>query len=384
MNPALTTAPASLASLFTPVKIGDLTLPNRIFMAPLTRSRSQLPGHVQTPLHALYYAQRATAGLIVSEATQISAQGQGYAWTPGIFTDEQVQSWQWVTDAVHNAGGHVFNQLWHVGAISHNVFQPEGRAPVSSSVWTPAGQAFVGDYDPAGPLVPHPQARALTQDDIQAILRDYVHAAEQARQAHFDGVELHAANGYLIDQFLRDSVNTRTDAYGGSIENRLRLLNDAIDSLCTVLPPARIGVRLTPMGGPGGSHDSDPETLYVAAAGALSGRGLAYLHVVRPNGHGGNAADLERGNRIVSGMRAAFDGAFIANGEFTPEEAAEWVDSGKADAIAFGRLFIANPDLPARIAAGGPYTSPDRNSFYGGSHVGYTDYATLRKTQSCL
>ena len=376
--------PAALASLFTPVKIGDLTLPNRIFMAPLTRSRSRVPGHVQTPLHALYYAQRAGAGLIVSEATQISAQGQGYAWTPGIFTDEQVESWQGVTDAIHNAGGHVFNQIWHVGAISHNVFQPDGLAPVSSSAWTPAGQAFVGDYHPEGPLVPHPQARALTHDDIRAIVRDYAHAAEQARRAHFDGIELHAANGYLIDQFLRDSVNTRSDAYGGSIENRLRLLNEVVDALCAVLPPSRIGVRLTPMGGPGGSHDSDPETVYVAAARTLAGRGLAYLHVVRPNGHGGNAADVARGNRIVAGMRAAFDGAFIANGDFTPEEAAEWVASGKADAIAFGRLFIANPDLPTRIAAGGPYTTADRNSFYGGSAAGYTDYPTLHKTQAFL
>lgn len=378
------TLPARLASLFTPVKVGDLTLPNRIFMAPLTRSRSLAPAHVQTPLHALYYAQRATAGLIVSEATQISAQGQGYAWTPGIFTREQVESWQWVTDAVHNAGGHIFNQIWHVGAISHNVFQPEGRAPVSSSVWTPAGQAFVGDYHPDGPMVPHPQARALTQDEIRAIVRDYAHAAEMARQAHFDGIELHAANGYLIDQFLRDSVNRRDDVYGGSIGNRLRLLNEVVDALCAVLPPARIGVRLTPMGGPGGSWDSDPETTYVAAAKALSGRGLAYLHVVRPNGHGSNAAELERGNRIVAGMRAAFDGTFIANGEFTPEEAAAWVTGGKADAIAFGRLFIANPDLPARIAAGGPYTAPDRDTFYGGSHVGYTDYATLHRTQVSL
>lgn len=384
MNASPTPIPAHLTSLFTPVKIGDLTLPNRIFMAPLTRSRSLAPDHVQTPLHALYYAQRASAGLIVSEATQISTQGQGYAWTPGIFTETQAKSWQLVTDAVHNAGGHVFAQIWHVGAISHLAFQPEGGAPVSSSAWTPAGQAFVGDYHPDGPLAPHPQARALTQDEIRAIVRDYAHAAGMARQAHFDGIELHAANGYLIDQFLRDSVNTRDDAYGGSIPNRLRLLNDVVDALCAVLPPARIGVRLTPVGGVGGSWDDDPETLYVAAAKALSGRGLAYLHVVRPNGPGSNAAELERGNRIVAGMRAAFDGTFIANGEFTPEEAAEWVASGKADAIAFGRLFIANPDLPARIAAGGPYTEPDRDSFYGGGPAGYTDYATLRKTQDAL
>lgn len=382
-HPAYNAAPTNEA-LFRPLHIGSLELPNRIFMAPLTRSRSVAPEHTQTPLHALYYAQRASAGLIISEATQISAQGQGYAWTPGIFTDPQVESWKLVTAAVHNAGGHIFNQLWHVGAISHSVFQPEGKAPVSSSAWTPQGMAFVGNYHPDGPAIAHPQARALTGEEIRQILADYQHAARCAQRAHFDGVELHAANGYLIDQFLRDSVNTRNDAYGGSIENRLRLLNEAVDALCAVLPPARIGVRLTPMGGPGGSWDSNPEALYTAAAKTLSGRGLAYLHVVRPNGHGGNAQDLAQGNRIVANMRQAFDGAFIANGEFSPEEASEWVASGKADAIAFGRPFIANPDFPARIAQEGPYNQPNRDTFYGGNQVGYTDYPALTKTGDSL
>lgn len=368
-------------SLFRPLQIGDIPLPNRIFMAPLTRSRSTAKTHTQTPLHALYYSQRASAGLIISEATQISQQGQGYAWTPGIFTDEQVEKWKVVTDAVHNAGGYIFNQLWHVGAISHNVFQPDGKNPVSSSEWTPQGEAFVGNYHPQGPTVPHPKADALTKTQIKQILEDYKHAARCAKQAGFDGVELHAANGYLIDQFLRDSVNKRTDEYGGPIENRLRFLNEAVAALLEVLPASRIGVRLTPMGGPGGSSDSHPKDVYTAAAKSLAGKGLAYLHVVRPNGHGGNATDLEQGNSIVSAMRQAFDGPFIANGDFSPEEADRWVKEGRADAVAFGRLFIANPDLPARIAQNGPYNAADRATFYGGTHVGYTDYETLKKTR---
>lgn len=368
---------SSSSALFQPICIGELTLPNRIFMAPLTRSRSVAPSHTQTNMHAIYYAQRASAGLIISEATQISPQGQGYAWTPGIYTDAQVESWKPVTDAIHHAGGHIVNQLWHVGAISHHVFQPEGKAPVSSSAWTPQGQAFVGNYHPEGPLVPHPQAHALTKDEIRTIISNYQHAARNALRAGFDGIELHAANGYLIDQFLRDSVNQRTDEYGGSIENRLRLLQEVTDALLEVLPAAKIGVRLTPMGGPGGSTDSHPEAVYTAAAAALAGRGLAYLHVVRPNTHGGNPEQAAEGNRIVAHMRATFDGPFIANGEFSPEEAAEWVASGKADAISFGRSFLANPDLPARIAAGGPYNIPHRDTFYGGNELGYIDYPSL-------
>lgn len=376
--------PEHKQDLFKPIRIGDIQLPNRIFMAPLTRSRSTAQTHTQTPLHALYYSQRASAGLIVSEATQISQQGQGYAWTPGLFTKQQVDSWKLVTNAIHNAGGHIFAQLWHVGAVSHNVFQPNGKNPVSSSSWTPEGLAFVGDYHPEGPVVPHPKSDALTPSEIKKIVDDYKHAALCAKNANFDGIELHAANGYLIDQFLRDSVNKRDDNYGGSIENRLRFLNEVVDALCEVLPASRIGVRLTPMGGPGGSWDSDPLTIYTAAAKTLAGRGLAYLHVVRPNKHGGNPTDLEQGNRIVAQMRKAFDGPLIANGDFTPEEANDWVSKGQADAIAFGRLFLANPDLPDRIQKNGPYNEPNSSTFYGGTEVGYTDYPSLKKTEDSL
>lgn len=372
------------APLFEPLKMGDLTLPNRIIMAPLTRARSTYPGHEQTPLHALYYAQHAGAGLIISEATQISQEGQGYAWTPGIFTDEQVESWKLVTDAVHNAGGRIFCQLWHVGAISHSVFQPDGGQPVSSSAHTPEGDAFVGSYHPDGPMVPFEEARALKLEEIPRVIEDYRHAARCAKRAGFDGVELHAANAYLIDQFIRSSVNKRDDQYGGSLENRLRLLVEIVDALREELPAERIGVRLSPVGGAGGSYDDDPETTYVAAAKALSGKGLAYLHVVRPNGHTSQGEDLAFGNSLSKKMREAFGGVFIINGEFEPEEAAKWIADGDADAVAFGRLYLANPDLPERIAAGGPYNEPKPDLFYGGGAEGYVDYPTLKKTETAL
>jgi len=370
-------------ALFEPLQLGDITIANRMVMAPLTRSRSAAEENTQTPLHALYYAQRAGAGLIVSEATQISREGQGYAWTPGIFSDAQAESWKLVTDAVHDAGGRIFCQLWHVGAISHPVFQPDGGAPVSSSQWTPEGEAFVGDLLPDGPTVPHQQARALTTEEIARVLDDYRHAGRMSAKAGFDGVELHAANGYLIDQFIRSSVNQRTDRYGGALENRLRLLEEAVDALTEVLPPGRVGVRLSPMGGPGGSSDDDPQTTYVAAARRIAGKRLAYLHVVRPNSHQGVGSDATT-DALITDMRGAFDGPFIVNGAFEPEEAQSWVAQGKADAVAFGRLFIANPDLPERIAQGGPYNEPDQATFYGGGSAGYVDYPSLARVTDTL
>lgn len=374
----------SHSPLFEPVKIGAFEAPNRIVMAPLTRSRSTAKTNEQTGLHALYYAQRASAGFIVSEATQISQQGQGYAWTPGIFTDEQVESWKPVTDAVHNAGGRIVCQLWHVGAVSHPVFQPDGGKPVSSSAWTPEGEAFVGDRHPDGPQVPFEEARAMTTDDIARVLDDYSHAARCAAQAGFDGVELHAANGYLIDQFMRSGVNRREDDYGGSLDNRLRLLGEAIEAVLSELPADRVGVRLTPIGGAGGSADDNPGETYPAAARLLAGRGLAYLHTVRATDHGGADGDKGKGDRILHDMRDAFGGCFIANGNFTPEQAARWVAEGHADAIAFGRMFIANPDLPARIAQDGPYNKDDPDTYYGGGAEGYTDYPTLEKIDDPL
>lgn len=368
-------------ALFDAIRFGEIQSQNRIVMAPLTRSRATAQENMPTALNAEYYAQRASVGLIVSEATQISQEGQGYAWTPGIFSEDHVKGWTLVTEAVHAKGGKIVCQLWHVGAISHNVFH-DGAAPVSSSAWTPKGQAFVGDLLPDGPQAPHPQARALESDEIPRLLADYRHACEQAKRAGFDGVEVHGANGYLIDQFLRSSVNKREDAYGGSVENRIRLLVEAVETAIGVWGAGRVGVRLSPTGGPGGSYDDDPQVLYVAAAKALSGKGLAYLHVIRPNSHtgpeSGRADDI---GDLVPRMREAFGGPFIINGEFSPEEAAEWVASGRADAVAFGRLFIANPDLPARIAQDGPYNEPDQTTFYGGGAKGYTDYPTLEQAK---
>ena len=370
------TDPAN-SPLFSSVSLGEIDLPNRIVMAPLTRSRSEVPGNLQTGLHALYYSQRAGAGLIVTEATQISAEGQGYAWTPGIHTDEQVERWTTVTQAVRDAGGRIVCQLWHVGAISHGVFQPDGGRPVSASAWQPDGEAFVGDLHPDGPTIRHPEARALALDEIPRLIEDYRHAARCAKEAGFDGVEVHGANGYLLDQFLRSSTNRRDDEYGGSVENRIRLLVEVVEAVCEVWSPGRVGVRLSPMGGPGGSSDRDPKGLYTSAAEALAGRGLSYLHVVRPNDHTGDGSGRQEGDDIVASMRAAFDGAFVANGELDPAEAAEWIADDRADAVAFGRLYIANPDLDARIAADGPYNEPNPDTFYGGGAEGYTDYPTL-------
>ncbi len=367
------------APLFAPLDMGPITLSNRLVMAPLTRSRSEPDGNTQTALHALYYAQRASAGLIVSEATQISQEGQGYAWTPGIHTEDQIAQWKLVTGAVHDAGGRIFCQLWHVGAISHNVFH-DGAAPVSSSVWTPEGEAFVGDLHPDGPTVPHPQARALETDEIARLIEDYRHATRSAIAAGFDGVEMHAANGYLLDQFIRSSVNTRKDAYGGPVENRVRLLGEILDAMAQEIAPGRIGVRLSPTGGAGGSHDDDPMGTYTAAAKVTAGRGLAYLHVVRPNSHGGGDGEADSA-AIVASMRSAFDGAFIVNGGFEVQEAEDWVKDGRTDAVCFGRLFLANPDLPARIAADGPYNDWDADTFYGGGAKGYVDYPTLKAVE---
>lgn len=363
------------------IRLGKVELYNRIVMAPLTRCRSAMPGNTQTPLHALYYAQRASAGLIVSEATQISQEGQGYAHTPGIHSEAQIDAWRLVTDAVHNAGGRIFCQLWHVGAVSHPIFHG-GELPVSSSPFKPEGHAYLADLNGDDAKPEHPESRALAIDEIPRLLDDYRHAARCAMQAGFDGVELHAANGYLLDQFMRSSVNQRTDAYGGPIENRIRLVGEVVDAICEVVDPGQIGVRMTPIGGVGGSYDDEPEKLYPAAAGLIAGKGLAYLHVVRANSHDdGDPGLSERAGAILDAMRQAFDGPFIANGGFEPDEAKQWIADGRADAIAFGRLFISNPDLPERLHQGGPFNEPDGSTFYGGGAKGYVDYPTLHKSQ---
>jgi N-ethylmaleimide reductase len=351
--------------LFTAVTIGDLTLPNRIAMAPLTRNRAIEPNTVPSPLAPLYYRQRASAGLIISEATQISQQGQGYVWTPGCFTEEQVEAWRRVTDAVHADGGHIFLQLWHVGRISHTSLQPDGGAPVAPSAIPAKTKTFIasGFADVSAP-------RALETGEIAGIIADYAHAAACARRAGFDGVELHGANGYLIDQFLRDGTNKRSDAYGGAIENRLRFALEATDAVLKVWPATRVGFRMAPVSPANDISDSNPAGTFGALVEALSARHLAYIHVVEGATQG--ARDVAPFDFLA--LRRAFSGAYIANNGYSRAMAIEAIRDSRADMIAFGRAFISNPDLVERLRADAPLAEGDRKTFYGGGAEGYTDY----------
>ena len=361
-----------MPSLFDSLKLGDLELPNRVIMAPLTRMRSRQPGNVPTELNATYYSQRASAGLIISEATQVSQQGQGYPATPGIHSPEQVDGWQLVTDAVHDAGGRIFCQLWHVGRISHRSHQPGNELPVAPSAIKPSGGTFSADWKQVAFETP----RALETDEVKAIVKQYRLAAENAEQAGFDGVEVHGANGYLIDQFLQDGSNKRTDEYGGSIENRARLLLQVVDQAVGLWGPGRVGVRLSPYGTFNDMSDSDPVALFTYVLQELSRRGVAYAHIIEPRaslagGQDGTNASAPCTSEI---FRKAFSGALISAGGYDRADAMRAVESGRADAIAFGRLFIANPDLPERLQANMDLNRYNRATFYGGAEKGYTDY----------
>jgi len=348
--------------LFSPVNIGRLHLPNRIVMAPLTRNRAAV-GDVPQPMHVTYYRQRATAGLIISEASPISPQGVGYPHTPGIYSEAQVAGWQAVTQAVHDAGGHIFQQLWHVGRISHPDLQPGGAVPVAPSAIRPAGDAFT----PTG-MQPFVTPRALEADEIQAIVAQYATAARNSLQAGFDGVEVHAANGYLIDQFLRDGSNQRTDEYGGSLENRSRLLREVLHAVCEAVGPERVGVRISPENSFNDMRDSRPQETFEYVAGLLGGFGLAYLHVVEGDMVAG-AKGLDYGR-----IRAAFKGIYMANCRYDLARAQQAVADGAADLVSFGTLYIANPDLVERFRQGAALNTPDPGTFYGGDEHGYTDY----------
>ncbi len=352
---------SSQADLFEPYRLGSLVLPNRIVMAPLTRNRADRATGAPHELNARYYAQRASAGLIISEATQISQQGQGYIWTPGIYTPEHVAGWRKVTDAVHAAGGRIVNQLWHVGRVSHTSLQQNGAAPVAPSAIRAKTQTFI-----EGGFVDVSEPRALALDEIPGIVRDHEQAARNAKAAGFDGVEIHAANGYLLAQFLSDNANQRTDAYGGSIENRVRLVLEVVEAVLKVWEPGRVGIRLSP--GPANDVvDSNPQALFGHLLGALNRYGLAYVHVIETPMEG-----LDYGV-----LRRAFQGAYIANGGYTRERAQAALDTGAADLVAFGRPFIANPDLVERLRLNAPLNEPDRTNFYGGGAEGYTDYPLL-------
>jgi len=357
--------------LFTPLQLGDLTLPNRVIMAPLTRNRALPDGDVPHDLNAKYYAQRASAGLIIAEATQISPEGKGYIQTPGIHSDAQVAGWQKVTDAVHAKGGRIFLQLWHVGRISHVSLQPDGKQPVAPSPIAANAQTFIetGFADVSEP-------RALETDEIARLLDDYRKAAENAKAAGFDGVELHSANGYLLDQFLRDGTNKRTDAYGGSVENRTRLLAEVLDTITKVFSPKRVGARFSPFSTFNDMSDSDPMTTFATAIARANDAGLGYLHLVE--GEMGQSRDLPP-DADMAKLRAGFDGAYMANNGYNRQLAIKAVESGAADLIAFGRPFLANPDLVKRLEKGAPLNEPDQNTFYGGDARGYTDYPTLEE-----
>ena len=354
--------------LFQPTQLGAIALANRVAMAPLTRSRA-LAGDVPRPTTATYYAQRASAGLIISEATQISQQGKGYAWTPGIHSPEQVQGWKAVTSAVHERGGKIVAQLWHVGRISHPDLQPGNARPVAPSAITPQGQAFTE----AG-FKPHEEPRALETDEIPGIVATYAQAARNAREAGFDGVEIHAANGYLIDQFLRDGSNKRTDSYGGGIENRIRLMLEVTQAVTDAIGADRTGIRLSPVTPANDARDSDPFPLFKRAVEALAPFGLAYLHVIE--GATGGPRDIVPGFDYAA-LKAAFRGPFMLNNGYDFALADAALREGRADLIAFGRPFIANPDLVERMRAGAPLATPDKATFYGGDEHGYTDYPAL-------
>jgi N-ethylmaleimide reductase len=352
--------------LFTPFRLGPYELRNRVVMAPMTRSRAG-EGNVVTPLTARYYAQRAGAGLIITEGAQVSPQGVGYPGTPGIHTDAQVDAWRRVTEAVHAEGGRVFLQLWHVGRASDPSLQPGGALPVAPSAIGIAGEMR---YSPSGPA-PYVTPRALETDEIAGVVEQYAEGARRAYRAGFDGVELHGANGYLIDQFLRDGTNHRTDRYGGTAEKRSRFLSEVTAAVVDVWGGDRVGVRLSPFGTVNGMRDSDPVATFSVAAHALNRFGLAYLHVVEPLGE--NAY----GGRVTPVLKAVFRGPVMANGGYDGETGNEAVRTGRADLVSFGIPFLANPDLPERLRAGAPLNTPDRATFYGGDERGYTDYPAL-------
>ncbi|WP_297296494.1 alkene reductase [uncultured Methylovirgula sp.] len=354
--------------LFSPFRLGDIELRNRIVMAPLTRNRATHGTDAPNDLNVEYYRQRASAGLIITEATQISQQGQGYIWTPGIYSPAQVEGWQKVTKAVHEAGGKIFLQLWHVGRISHVSLQPNGAPPVAPSAIRAKGQTFVESG-----FVEVSEPHALTIDEIKAVVRDYVAAAENAKKAGFDGVEIHSANGYLIEQFLKDKTNHRTDAYGGSVDNRLRFALEVVDAILSVWPRERVGIRLSPVSPFNDIADSDPAKVYFPLVEKLGARGLAYIHVIE--GATGGARDYAPFDYV--GLRKTFSGAYIANNGYTRELAIETLNAQRADLIAFGVSFIANPDLVERLRRNAPLNKPDQPTFYGGGAHGYTDYPAL-------
>ncbi len=358
--------------LFTPIQLGPYTLPNRIVLAPLTRNRAGA-GNVPTEMNATYYAQRATAGLLITEASQVSPQGMGYPATPGIHSPEQVTGWRLVSNAVHARGGRIFLQLWHVGRISHPSLQPGGALPVAPSAIRAEGEAQT--YEGPKPFV---TPRALETAEIPGIVEQFRQGAENALSAGFDGVEIHGANGYLLDQFLRDGTNQRTDNYGGSIENRARLHLEVTEAVVGVWGADRVGIRLSPSGTFNSMHDSKPKATFGYLVEALNRFGLAYLHLLEPS-----EADIRHGGTSIptSYFRPIFQGNLITNWGYDRDKGDAVIASGDANLVSFGTLFLANPDLPERFKLNAPLNQPDSTTFYGGDEKGYIDYPTLKELQ---
>jgi N-ethylmaleimide reductase len=361
--------------LFQPLQLGSISLKNRIVMAPMTRARASQPGNVPHNMMAEYYAQRATAGLIVTEGTQISALGQGYAWTPGIYTSEQINGWQKVTEAVHHKGGVIFAQLWHVGRVSH----PDnigGEQPISSSAIKAENvKVFIDNGTDENGFVDVVEPRAMTTADIKQVVEEYRQAALNAIEAGFDGIELHSANGYLINQFIDSEANNRTDQYGGSIENRLRFLGDVVGAMVDAIGAERVGVRLAPFTSLNGTVDATPIETYTAAAVLLNTYKIAYLHIAEVDWD--DAPDTPQAFKHA--VREAYQGVLIYAGRYHAEKAEKAITEGVADMIAFGRSFVANPDLPNRIKEGYPLASPVPDTLFGGAQKGLTDYPEYNK-----
>lgn len=360
--------------LLTSIQLGALTLKNRVIMAPLTRMRA-VEGDVPGPLAAEYYSQRASAGLIISEAAQISTLGKGYPATPGIYSDAQVAGWKKVTEAVHAKGGKMVCQLWHVGRISHSSLHPAEGLPVAPSAIAPSGKVYTATWQ----LAEYETPRAMTLDEVPSLIEDYIHAAKQALAAGFDGVEVHGANGYLLDQFLHDGSNKRDDQYGGSIENRCRLLLEVLGAVIGVCGADRVGVRLSPYGTFNDMSDQDTLGLFTYLVGQLNPLGLSYLHLIEPRSTMAGGTDKVKEDQPSTSalFRPIFSGKIIAAGGFDRNGAEDFLNKGQADAIAFGRFFISNPDLPERLATNASLTPYDRSTFYGGDAKGYVDYPSL-------
>jgi NADH:flavin oxidoreductases, Old Yellow Enzyme family len=349
-----------MPSLFDPIQLGDLQLPNRIFMAPLTRLRGT-PDHIPTPMMIEYYVQRASAGLIISEGTPVDPMGVGYANVPGIWSQEQIEAWRPVTAAVHKAGGHIFSQIWHVGRISDPAFL-NGQLPVA-----PSAIAASGAVSLLRPQRPFPTPRALEIREVKGVVEAFRRGAQNAQAAGFDGVELHGANGYLLDQFLQDGSNHRTDEYGGPIENRARLMLEATDAAISVFGPGRVGMHLAPRGDSHGISDSNPTATFSYVARELGRRKIAFIA----------AREHVGPDSIGPKLKEIFGGTFVANEAIDQKTGQQLLDEGKADAVAFGKLFIANPDLPARFAGQAQLNRPEPNTFYAPGAHGYTDYPAL-------